>query len=95
MSTSMSDLPSHHVRTKLYVSHFLSTWNSRLFEFAAVLFVSTIFPGTLFPASIYALTRSASVIVFSTAIGRFIDRSDRMPLIRLSIGKFLSRLTFL
>ncbi|KAI5204067.1 hypothetical protein AUEXF2481DRAFT_32622 [Aureobasidium subglaciale EXF-2481] len=82
---SNSELPSHHVRAKLYVSHFLSTWNSRLFEFGAVLFISRIFPGTLFPASIYALTRSASVVVCSTIIGRLIDRSERMHLIRLSI----------
>ncbi|CAD0097027.1 unnamed protein product, partial [Aureobasidium vineae] len=77
--------PSCYVRSKLYISHFLSTWNSRLFEFGAVLFISTIFPGTLFPASIYALIRSASVVVFSTLIGRLIDRSERMHLIRLSI----------
>ncbi|KAI5203678.1 hypothetical protein E4T39_04047 [Aureobasidium subglaciale] len=82
---STSELPSHHVRGKLYVSHFLSTWNSRLFEFGAVLFISRIFPGTLFPASIYALTRSASVVVFSTFIGHMIDRHERMHLIRLSI----------
>lgn len=84
---STSELPSYHVRNKLYVSHFLSTWNSRLFEFGAVLFISTIFPDTLFPASIYALTRSASVVVCSTFIGRLIDRSERMHLIRLSISK--------
>ncbi|KAG9522139.1 hypothetical protein E4T50_13919 [Aureobasidium sp. EXF-12298] len=82
---SNSGFPSYHVRNKLYISHFLSTWNSRLFEFGAVLFISTIFPGTLFPASIYALTRSASVVVFSTLIGHLVDRSERMHLIRLSI----------
>jgi hypothetical protein len=81
------EYPSHHVRNKLFVSHFLSTWNNRLFEFGAVLFISTIFPGTLFPASIYALTRSASVVVFSAAIGHLIDRSERIFLIRLSISK--------
>lgn len=81
--------PSHPVRSKIYISHFLSTWNSRLFEFGAVLFISTIFPGTLLPASIYALTRSASVVVFSTAIGHLIDCSERIFLIRLSISKYL------
>jgi iron-regulated transporter 1 len=87
---SHTEYPSHHVRNKLYISHFLSTWNSRLFEFGAVLFISTIFPGTLFPASIYALTRSASVVVFSTAIGHLIDRFERISLIRLSISKLFS-----
>jgi hypothetical protein len=87
---SHTEYPSHRVRSKLYISHFLSTWNSRLFEFGAVLFISTIFPGTLFPASIYALLRSASVVVFSTAIGHLIDRSERISLIRLAISKLSS-----
>lgn len=87
---SNPEFPSYHVRSKLYISHFLSTWNSRLFEFGAVLFISTIFPGTLLPASIYALTRSASVVVFSTFIGHLVDRSERMHLIRLSISKLSS-----
>lgn len=82
-----SDRPSHPVRTKLYVSHFLSTWNSRVFEFGAVLFLSTIFPVTLLPASVYALSRAAAVILFSSFVGTFIDHGERMRVVRFSIGK--------
>ena len=73
------------IRRSLYISHFLSTWNMRAFEFGAVLFLATIFPGTLLPLSLYALLRALAAIGFSPAIGRYIDRTDRLPTIRLSI----------
>ncbi|KAF3207686.1 hypothetical protein TWF192_005527 [Orbilia oligospora] len=38
--------------TGLYISHFLSTWNARTYEFAAVVFTVEAFPNTLLPASI-------------------------------------------
>ncbi|KIL71466.1 hypothetical protein M378DRAFT_182891 [Amanita muscaria Koide BX008] len=70
---------------RLYVSHFFSTWNSRLFEFGATLFLATIFPGTLLPTSVYALARSLSAILFSPAVGRYIDNNNRLVVVRLSI----------
>jgi iron-regulated transporter 1 len=72
---------------RLYVSHFLSTWNSRVFEFGAVLYLASIFPKTLLPLSVYALARGASAIVFSPAVGRYIDTANRLRVVRLSIGK--------
>jgi len=78
------------ITRRLYISHFLSTWNSRSFEFGAVLFLASIFPWTLLPLSIYALVRSASAILFAPMIGRAIDRRSRLPVVRFSIGKLLS-----
>ena len=72
---------------RLYVSHFLSTWNARAFEFGAVLFLASIFPGTLLPMSVYALTRGVSAIVLSPAVGRYIDTGERLQVVRLSIGR--------
>lgn len=81
------------INRQLYVSHFLSTWNVRGFEFGAVLFLAVIFPGTLLPMSVYTLIRAASVIVLSPIVGRHIDNGDRLQVIRVSIGKsFRSRL---
>ncbi|KFY06853.1 hypothetical protein V492_07688 [Pseudogymnoascus sp. VKM F-4246] len=71
------------VTTRLYTSHFLSTWNSRVFEFGAALYLATIFPGTLLPMSIYALTRGASAIIFSPAIGQCADWRLILPMIVL------------
>ncbi|KAK3201797.1 hypothetical protein GRF29_164g715977 [Pseudopithomyces chartarum] len=63
------DTPPPHaidsILWKLYLSHALSTWNARAFEFGAVIFLSAIFPGTLFYASIYALIRALAAFVFS------------------------------
>ena len=75
------------VASRLFISHFLSTWNSRVFEFGAVLYLASIFPQTLMPMSIYALTRGASAILFSSTLGRYVDRGNRLQVVRLSIGE--------
>lgn len=75
------------ITLRLYISHFLSTWNSRVFEFGAVLFIAEIFPGTLLPVSVYAVVRAASAILLSSKIGRYIDVNDRLKVVRGSIGK--------
>ncbi|TLS20846.1 uncharacterized protein PpBr36_10661 [Pyricularia pennisetigena] len=95
MTAEVMDLDSppvrHHdgippsLELRLYVSHFLSTWNSRLFEFGAVLFLASIFRDTLLPMSVYALARSGAAIVFGQSIGSWIDRGDRLAVVRISI----------
>lgn len=74
---------NHH---RLYVSHTLSTWNSRVFEFGAYLFLAAIFPGTLLPASVYALARAASAALLSPWLGSYMDRNDRLVAVRVSIS---------
>jgi iron-regulated transporter 1 len=77
-----------HVATslrRLYISHSLSAWNSRLFEFGAVLFLAIIKPGTLLYVSVYALVRSLSAILLASRIGGYIDQWDRLKCIRISI----------
>ena len=86
LRTQQSGVPTGIVR-RLYISHFLSMWNSRFFEFGAVLFIAKIFPGTLLPVSIYAVVRSAAAIVLSPKIGSYIDVNERLKVVRLSIGK--------
>ncbi|KAJ5746000.1 hypothetical protein N7520_011182 [Penicillium odoratum] len=70
---------------RLYTSHFLSTWNSRVFEFGAVLYLASIFPGTLLPMSAYALSRGLAAIIFAPAVGHYIDVGNRLQVVRLSI----------
>lgn len=69
----------------LYVSHTLSTWNARTFEFGAVIFLATVFPGTLFFASCYALFRSAAAAALGPLIGRLVDSKNRLHVVRQSI----------
>ena len=73
------------IMTRLFVSHFLSTWNSRLFEMGAVLFIAAIYPDTLRPMSIYALVRNSAAIALSPAIGTWIDKGNRLSVVRMSI----------
>lgn len=70
---------------RLYTSHFLSTWNSRLFEFGAALFLTSIFPGTLLPVSVYSLVRNAGYIIFAQPLGAWINKGNRLNIIRTSI----------
>jgi len=70
---------------RLYTSHFLSYWNSRTFEFGAILFLAGIFPGTLLYASIYALGRALAGTLLSSRIGSYVDRANRLKAIRSSI----------
>ncbi|GFP59438.1 solute carrier family 40 member 1 [Trichoderma asperellum] len=76
------------VSRRLYVSHFLSTWNSRVFEFGAVLYLATVFPGTLLPMSLYALIRGLSAIVFAPAIGWYIDTVFQRLVVAASCAVF-------
>ena len=85
---------SSGIKQRLYVSHFLSTWNSRVFEFGAVLYLANVFPNTLLPMSTYALTRSAVAILLSPAIGQYIDTGNRLQVVRLSIGNLTVQKVF-
>jgi iron-regulated transporter 1 len=74
-----------HTVLKLYVSHALSTWNSRTFEFGAVLFLAIAVPNTLLYSSGYAFFRALSAVLLSSKIGSLLDRANRLSAIRLSI----------
>lgn len=51
-----------------------------------MLYLASIFPNTLLPMSVYALARGASAILFSQAVGWYIDTRDRLRVVRVSIG---------
>lgn len=74
------------ITRRIYISHFLSTWNSRVFEFGAVLYLAYIFPDTLLPMSVYALARGIAAVLLAPAVGHYIDTEDRLAVVRCSIG---------
>ncbi|QKX64027.1 uncharacterized protein TRUGW13939_11200 [Talaromyces rugulosus] len=95
VSTSSGDRESRlssRIACRLYTSHFLSTWNSRVFEFGAVLYLATVYPGTLLPMSVYALARGLVAILFASVVGYYIDVGDRLQVVRVSVGRLLQRL---
>ena len=73
------------VTLQLYSSHFLSTWNSRLFEFAAVLFLAAVYPDTLLAVSIYAVARGSVAMILAQSIGNWVDQGGRLAVVRVSI----------
>jgi solute carrier family 40 (iron-regulated transporter), member 1 len=51
----------------LYLCHFLSTWNARVYEFGAVVFTAAAFPGGLMASSIlYVFHMRSPSVIFST-----------------------------
>lgn len=82
-STPLIAKPS--VSKALYVSHFLSTWNARVLEYGAVLFLAELAPNTFLPLSLYALFRSLSAVLLSHRLGVYIDTSNRLSVVRSSI----------
>ena len=80
--------PFNRIAQRLYIAHALSTWNSRMFEFGAVLFLAEIFPGTLFYASFYALGRALFAAILSSWVGAQMDSAHRLKAIRHSISEF-------
>nr|POE47804.1 solute carrier family 40 member 2 [Quercus suber] len=77
LAEDIQDNSSHQrICNLLYISHSLSAWNSRAFEFGAFLFLSAIYPQTLLPASIYALTRAGSAALLSTWLGTYVDSTE-------------------
>lgn len=84
---SPADRPiSSLVKSRLYISHTLSTFNDRVFEFASILFIVEIFPNTLLPSSVYAIFRSAAAIFIAPYLGRYVDSHERLGVVRRTIG---------
>ncbi|KAK7186215.1 hypothetical protein DPSP01_005044 [Paraphaeosphaeria sporulosa] len=84
-SSSTNRFSTRAVLWKLYLSHTLSTWNARTFEFSAVIFLGSIFPNTLFYASCYALFRSLTAFLLSPTVGHQVDSRERLGVVRHSI----------
>jgi len=68
-----------------YTSHFLFTWNDRVWEFASVILLISAYPQTLQPSSIFGLASTAVAIVFSPAVGRWFDMTPRLKSVRYAI----------
>jgi len=68
-----------------YTSHFLFTWNDRVWEFASVILLIAAYPQTLLPSSVFGLTCTAAAIVFSPAVGRWFDATARLRSVRTAV----------
>ncbi|KAK3375422.1 hypothetical protein B0H63DRAFT_278860 [Podospora didyma] len=71
---------------RLYISHLLSTWNMRSYEFTVILLFAKAFPGTLLPTSLRGVLTNGATLLFSPHIGRWVDRNaSRFHTIKVTI----------
>ncbi|ORX95902.1 hypothetical protein K493DRAFT_301202 [Basidiobolus meristosporus CBS 931.73] len=77
----------------LYLYHTFNTWSDRFYEFATFVFIMDIFKNTLLPSSLYGFVFTASGILLSSSVGKWIDRTPRLraiqvfvPIKRLSVA---------
>eukprot|EP00929_Paragymnodinium_shiwhaense_P037665 TRINITY_DN20028_c0_g1_i1.p1 TRINITY_DN20028_c0_g1~~TRINITY_DN20028_c0_g1_i1.p1 ORF type:complete len:454 (-),score=52.72 TRINITY_DN20028_c0_g1_i1:395-1756(-) len=69
---------------KLYFSHFLSTFGDRLWKFATPILMVTVWPGELMPVCIFNLVYYVVVLFAFPIVGRTVDTTDRLHLVRYS-----------
>lgn len=65
-------------RRYLYISHFLSMWGGRAFEFTVALSLLSLHPSSLLLTSLFGLTDSAAVFLFAPIIGAWVDNTPRL-----------------
>ena len=70
---------------RLHISHTLSSWNARFFEFAVTLLILSIFPRTLLATGIFGLVTTVSAIILSPYLGSYIDRTNRLEVMQHTI----------
>lgn len=73
------------IKNRLYISHFLYVWNSRMYEFGILLFIINLYPGTLFPSSLFAFCSSLSGILLSNAVTNLVNHGERLKIIKKTI----------
>lgn len=69
----------------LYISHFLTSWTERFYEFASYLFIIEIFKKSLLLPSIYGFVVTISAIIFSNYIGKYVDIIERLKILRITM----------
>ncbi|OIW33868.1 hypothetical protein CONLIGDRAFT_565360, partial [Coniochaeta ligniaria NRRL 30616] len=60
---------------RLYISHFLSTWNMRSYEFTVILLFAAAYPDSLLPTSIRGVLTNGVTLLLSPAIGSWVDKN--------------------
>lgn len=74
---------THH--RKLYLSHLLTSWVDRSFEFASYLLISSVYTKSLLQASIYGLTTTLIALLLSNRIGNWINILSRLNTYKVTL----------
>ncbi|CAO3628735.1 unnamed protein product [Cunninghamella blakesleeana] len=77
----------------LYTSHFLTSWTSRIYEFASYLFIVKIFEKSLLLPSVYGFLTTLSGVLFSTYVGGLVDKTTRFKFVSMTL--FLQKISII
>ena len=80
-----SDLQEHWMFPYLYVSHGLSAFKDRLWQFAVPILLMEIWTDTMLPPAIAAFTCNIIAFVGMPYVGQWVDQNDRLRSLRVSI----------
>lgn len=69
----------------LYISHFLSSWGDRMWQFVIPVILMIIFKNTFMPTAIYMLSIYLGNIIGMQFIGKWIDKSNRFYIQKITI----------
>ena len=67
------------------ISHALSAWGDRMWMYAISIFLIALTPGSFLFTAIYGLAVSLAVVAFGTLVGDWIDMTQRLKAIRLTL----------
>ncbi|KAF9954585.1 hypothetical protein BGZ72_004473 [Mortierella alpina] len=70
---------------KLYISHFLTSWVDRSFEFASYLLIARVFTSSLLQSSLYGLVTTLAALLLSNRIGNWINILSRLDTYRITL----------
>lgn len=70
---------------RLYISHGLSAWGDRMWEFAIALLLINIWPGSLLLVALYGLIVASAVVFCGPLIGEWVDHSNRLTVVRVML----------
>lgn len=70
---------------RLYMSHFLSAWGDRMWEFAVGLLLIHVWPDTLATGAAYGMVLAVVQVLGGAPIGDWVDRSERIAVVRRSL----------
>ncbi|KAF9308329.1 hypothetical protein BG003_011266 [Podila horticola] len=73
---------NHH---RLYLSHLLTSWVDRSFEFASYLLISRVYTHSLLQASVYGLSTTLAALLLSNRIGNWINILSRLNTYRITL----------
>jgi iron-regulated transporter 1 len=69
----------------LYLSHALSAFGDRMWQFAIPILFMEIWDDSLLPAALFALVTNCATFLLMAHVGKWVDRSPRMALMRISL----------